>query len=396
MFSLSMDSASDAYAFTRRTVYSLNFILAAVAALSTYFITPLLIARGVPENQVGLIYSIAAAVSILALFAAPRIFSQLGNYRAMLVLGTISSIALITLAFIKGYGGVAALFVFWSATMALVYLLLDILLEGSMPNEGTTGGSRGLFISLGNAAWFMFPVIAGYLAAFGSFELLFSVAALCSILGIGLAAVYLPDIRHHAYKPLELGKSVRRVLRHPDLRLVFSAQLLLRIFYALMVIYTPIYLLTKQHVSLADLGSIISVAMIAFLIFEWPAGRLADAVWGEKELMAVGFVIMAAATLLFAYADGPTILVFGGVLFLTRIGASLVDITTESYFFKQVTGSDADLVSMFRMLGPLAYIIGPLAASLILSAYSLPTVFIVLAGLLLFGVPLALFIHDSR
>jgi len=393
---LTRHEISDPCAPTRRTVYSLNFILSAVGALTTYFNTALLLERGVSELYVGLTYSLAAVATIVLLVAAPNIFSRLGNYRSLGVLGFASAAALLALAFTQDAGSTVALFVLWSAVVTLVYLLLDMILEGSMQSENTTGGSRGLFVSVANAAWFVFPVAGGVLAAFGSFSLLFSVASLISFVGLGIALYLLKDIRNHTYTPIRIQRAFSFLAFNKDLRLVFIAQFLLRIFFALMTIYTPIYLLQRQGVSLEAFGSIISIAMIAYLIFEWPAGKLADNFWGEKELMAVGFLILAGTTATLSFVSGPIILVFGALLFCTRIGAALVDVTTESYFFKQVSGADADIVSMFRILGPLSYIAGPILASLLLLFVPVSYVFVMCGTLMLLGIPIALSLRDTR
>lgn len=392
-----IEHAADVCAPTRRTVYSLNFLLTAVVALVTYFNTPLFIERGVPESAVGLVYALSAFATMILLLAAPKIFTRLGNYRALSVLGLTSAVALALLAFAEGAGATIALFTLWASSLALVYLLLDMILEGSMPEEGVTGGSRGLFISMGNAAWFVFPALAGVLAAFGSFSLLYSTAALGALIGLLIARRRLRDIRNHTYLPIRITRVFSMLRLNRDLRLVFSAQFLLRIFFAIMVIYTPIYLLGEGGMTLENLGAIISIAMLAYILLEWPLGKLADNYWGEKEIMAIGFAVIACATAALSFITTPTtVLAFGAILFLSRVGAAFVDISTESYFFKQTSGADADTVSAFRILQPLSYIVGPVLGSAFLLFLPLSQVFLALGIFMLLGIPLAIFLRDTR
>jgi hypothetical protein len=63
------------------------------------------------------------------------------------------------------------------AITAVAYFLLDMVLEGAMPEEGTTGDTRGLLAFVSEAAWFIGPIFAGVLIAIGSFTLLFVLAA---------------------------------------------------------------------------------------------------------------------------------------------------------------------------------------------------------------------------
>jgi MFS-type transporter involved in bile tolerance (Atg22 family) len=163
-----------------------------------------------------------------------------------------------------------------------------------------------------------------------------------------------------------------------------------------MVIYTPLYLVETLGVSLTAFGTMISIAMLAYIIFEWPFGMLADLKWGEKELMAGGFLVIGLSTTLISVASGTSILLWGLILLITRIGATMVDVTTESYFFKHVNGDSADTVSAFRMLPPLSYVIAPLLGAGMLLVMPLQYIFVGFAALMVAGIPAALSIKDTR
>ena len=64
-------------------------------------------------------------------------------------------------------------------------------------------------------------------------------------------------------------------------------------------------------------------------------------------------------------------------MFVTRIGASLVEVTTESYFFKQTKSNDAQIISFFRITRPLAYVTGAILGSLALLYVPFNLLFIV-------------------
>lgn len=386
----------DISAPTRRTVYSLNFILATVTALVTYFNTPLLIERGVPESAVGVVFAAAATLSIIFLFIAPKVFARFGNYRSLIGLVGVLIASFALLALLLDTASVIVLFILWSAITTVAYLLLDMILEGATPSEGTTGTTRGIYLSLAQIAWFVAPVVAGLIVAMGSFELLYLVAAAIAVPAFSIARRDLKNLKTHAYRAPQILHVYRMLSQNRDMRLVFSAQFLLRLFYAVMVIYTPVYLIEKLNLSASTFGAIISFAMLAFLLFEWPMGRLADTRYGEKEIMMLGFIIMGIATAFLTFIVGPSILEWGLLLFLTRIGAAMVDITTESYFFKHVNGEDSDVVGVFRILGPLAYIVGPLLGTALLLFLPFSYIFVALGVIMMIGVPVALGLKDTR
>jgi uncharacterized membrane protein len=78
------------------------------------------------------------------------------------------------------------------------------------------------------------------------------------------------------------------------------------------------------------------------------------------------------------------------------VGASLVEVTTESYFFKQVDGEDAALMSLFRILRPLAQIIGALLGSLILTLVSFNLFFVVCGFILTIGIFIPRYLVDTK
>jgi len=78
------------------------------------------------------------------------------------------------------------------------------------------------------------------------------------------------------------------------------------------------------------------------------------------------------------------------------VGASFVEVTTESYFFKQTKSSDAQVISFFRITRPLAYVVGAVLASLSLLYLPFNFVFIVLAALMIPAMFFTLNIEDTK
>lgn len=388
--------AHDTCAPVRRTVYSLNFLLTLVTALTTYFTTSLLIERGVLEVHVGLVFALGALANLLFLFLAPKFFSYIGNYKASILLLSVAAVSFALVAFFPNVIVVVCLVILYSSLIYTTFFLLDMVLEGSMPEEGITGTTRSFFITVSEMAWFLGPTIGGFLISFGDFELLYLVAAAISVPAIVIASKKLKTIRHRTYHLPKMATMANILLRDASIRGVFIAQFLLRVFYTTMVVYTPLYLVEHIGISYASFGALLSIAMIAYLIFDIPVGMLADRLWGEKELMALGFVIIAISTAALSFGTGTTILLWGGILFCTRIGAAVLDVTTESYFFKHVDGQDADSVGVFRMLGPFAYLTGPLLGSVILLVLPLQYLFVAFGVILLIGVPIALSLVDTK
>jgi hypothetical protein len=83
-------------------------------------------------------------------------------------------------------------------------------------------------------------------------------------------------------------------------------------------------------------------------------------------------------------------------MFVNRFGASLVEVTTESYFFKQIKGEDASLMSVFRLLRPAANVVGALLGAVLLSIVSFPLFFIIGGFILTIGVFIPRYLVDTK
>jgi predicted MFS family arabinose efflux permease len=163
-----------------------------------------------------------------------------------------------------------------------------------------------------------------------------------------------------------------------------------------MVIYTPLYLANEAGFDWDAIGLILFVGLMAYVFLEYPVGIIADRYLGEKEMMLGGFLLMAVSTASFTFLAGAPVLLWMLAMFLTRAGASLVEATTESYFFKHTDGTDANIIGFFRITRPLSYVFGALLGSFALLYFPLGALFLVLGLLMIVGFSFAFLLKDTR
>ena len=84
------------------------------------------------------------------------------------------------------------------------------------------------------------------------------------------------------------------------------------------------------------------------------------------------------------------------ILFITRIGASMVEIMSETYFFKKIDSSQIQIISVFRTAKPFAYVIGPVVATALLYFVEFKFIFMVLGFLMFYGLRFSLALKDTR
>jgi MFS family permease len=136
--------------------------------------------------------------------------------------------------------------------------------------------------------------------------------------------------------------------------------------------------------------------LLAFIIFELPVGQMEDEKYGEKEFLAIGFIIMGLSTLFISFLTIKSFWMWATILFITRIGASFVEISADTYFFKKVGPDKTDVISFFRIARPLSFIIGPLLATIILQFIPFQYVFIIVGSIMIVGTHYALALTDTK
>ncbi|KKR45873.1 MAG: Glucose/galactose transporter [Parcubacteria group bacterium GW2011_GWA2_40_14] len=163
-----------------------------------------------------------------------------------------------------------------------------------------------------------------------------------------------------------------------------------------MVVYVPLYLEKYIGFSWTEIGIMFTIMLLPFVLFELPVGELEDRKYGEREFLTIGFVIMGLSTLFISFITLKSFWIWTTILFITRIGASFVEISTESYFFKHVNQEKPDVISFFRITRPLSFIVGPVIATIALQFMPFQYIFIVIGICMILGAHYSLALTDTK
>ena len=371
-----------------RTTYWAGFLFSLHVALTVY-INSSFLASKVPESLIGMLYTASAVLAVIGLFLVPKLINQFGTAR---ILGTILILNIVNLiGMVAGTNVaiVAGCFVMYFAFNTLIYLGIDILIEHWSSNS-VQGAVRGSYLTAMNIGFMLAPLIGGFITDRLGFGALYVFAILLSIPVAIMIGLQLPSIKNtHASKANILALA-RRFIQHPNLGRVFVVNFLLQFFYAWMVIYTPLYLHEQAGLPWDTIGVTFTLMLSAFVIFQYITGKIADRFHCEKWMMILGLLVMGVATLFLATAGSLGFWTLVLVLFITRIGASIVEVMTESYFFKHVHHDDTGSIGFFRNTYPFAYILAPLVASVVLGFAPMWSLFTVLGILCCAGVFVAI------
>lgn len=377
-------------------VYLASFLYSFHYALPLYIESSFIAQFLSTEEMIGVIFSIAAVISVVSIFLFPRILRAFGNYRTTLVIMGLEIITLISLVAFSIPIVIVALFIVHQALLNLIFLNLDAFVESYSDNE-STGSIRGIFMTVLNIAIAIAPFLAGLMLMDHDFWKVYLAAAIFMTLCFFVIAKNFKHYIDPQYLVPKFKDTVTTVLKSHDLHSVIFLHFLLAFFFSWMVIYTPIYLNRHVGIPMSDILSvIIPVALLPFIFFEAILGRIADTKLGEKEIVTVGFLLMAVATMALSWITSTSVIVWAIALLVTRIGASAVESMIESYFYKKVGPEEINLITFMRMVRGGAYVVGPLLGSLVLSFINFRFLFFILGIIVLTSIPYTLTIKDTK
>lgn len=347
-------------------------------------------------NIVSLLFILGALGNLFLFLLAPKLIRRFGKRPFLFFSLILTAASTFIFAFTITRPTIVLAFIVYSSFLPMVYYCLDIFLEELSANA-KTGEVRGIYLTVFNLGIIAGPLILTLLAKEGPpTKVLYLVAGLLLIPPALLAFFSFKSRQPRAYGPYH--HSLRLPFgdwwRAKNVRRVTLARLVLESFFAFMVIYVPIYLHTGLGFAWSELGIIFTVMLLPFVLFEWPAGELADRLLGEKEIMSAGFLVMGASLLVMPFI-GKVFWVWMAILFVSRVGASLIESMTEIYFFKRINAHDTGLISIFRLTRSVSFALGASLGALALNFFSFEKIFYVVAVLIFFGLKESLSLKDT-
>lgn len=378
------------------TIAVLGFIFVLHLAIPVYSNSSFL-SLFADEKTVGLIYMAGAMMSILGFLIGPTLIRKYGNYHAIVGMIILQIIAFYLLISETDPIFLVILFIIQTGIASVIGFGIDIFLE-SYTDGHQIGRIRGFYTATINASWVLAPLIGSMLIGNMNNYRNTYIAALTMLFPL-LYLVFRNFSNYHdaKYAHSSPWHVIKHIFKNKDWVKLFFANSILQIFYAWMVVYSPIYLHRGLGFSWEEIGIILVVMLLPFPLIQYPLGKLADKKFGEKEIMIFGFAIMALSTMSLSLFTIKSVLLWAVLLFLTRIGAAAAEIMIEIYFFKKVPTKEIPVLGMFRVSRPISNFIAPLimiGGTFLVGATQY--MFIVIGAICLLGIFPAYFLRDTK
>jgi MFS family permease len=338
--------------------------------------------------------------SILSLFASVQLAKSLRRFHAYhfaLSITLAEIVVIILFGITNNHLLLPLLFVIHFILQTLLYISLNIFME-SFSAHANVGSIRGLFLAILHLGILISPLIGGIILSLYSFTVLYIVSALTLVPYLFLLQKYLSHIPDPAYHTINLLQALKKTLHDKNLKAAMLSKFIVEAFYAVMVIYSPIYLTTLGIPLTSYLTFIIPVALIPLVLLPYELGHLADKKYGEKEMLIIGLLILTVSTFICVILTTQQVPVWALVLLFSRIGASLVDTMAFTYFFKKVGAQDPSFTALFINMYSVATIavgvVGILISPFLVERPQL--MFIVLGCAIVWSITYVLPMKDTR
>ncbi|MES3005995.1 MAG: MFS transporter [Patescibacteria group bacterium] len=358
-----------------------------------YFINSTYIETHVGTENVSYIFALGALLNVLIYSIAPTLLRRFGNFKLTIALTSATGLLLLGLAWISWTPAVLLIFIACQGIAPVIVYCIDIFLEKYTPPE-EMGSIRGIYLTMVTIPAIVTPFIVGLILSRPDYWKLYLIAAVFLVPFIIIMVSNFRKFEDPYYPRLHIKEVLLKFYHHRNIFDVFVDNFLLNLFYCWMVIFMPLYLRETIGFAWSEIGLLFSIMLLPFLLLQIPVGRLADAHRDEKYLLIFGFLIIAGTSMIIPFIQERSFALWAAILFTSRIGASIVEVASESFFFKHVHANSTGFISLYRLTRSLPFIVTPLV-SLLLIFIDLRFTFIILGLIMLLGIRYAIKIRPD-
>jgi len=370
-----------------------SFLMGFQMILASY-VTSALLQKVTGLENVGGFFFLVYLFSFLLIINLHHIVRKLGKGKVFISAVSIKLLALLAIGLLADRS-LVVLFVMISLFIGpIAWVGLDLLVE-TFSKDKITGSIRGRFLTIMNMGCFLAPFLATFLIEkSGYLNAPFLLSAFLVFIVLILAFFKFFHFENDFKKDLSVRKVLQKMLKRKNILRIYFISFLLEFFYAIMIIHVPLFLL-QNNLTWKEIGEILTIMLFPFIVIQYPLGIMADKKWGEKEGLLVGILVMAITSILMVVPVENGFFYWMAILFVSRIGASMVELLRDAYFYKKVNANDVDIIDFFRTTRSVAYIIAGFISFLYLSFFSIEGIFVLLGLIIFLGVFPVLKLKDT-
>jgi MFS family permease len=346
------------------------------------------------SENVSAFYFVAYVIALVGLLNMHKIIKLLGKSTSFFLFFFLQICAMAILIMVPPSVFGIFLLMINIITSYLMYVILDIIME-SYSEDKKSGRIRGLHLMVISVGFILGPMLSTRILEKYDYSGLF---LLSMVISMGIFIIGLIGLRGGNSKfdgNITVRDLVKKIFVNKNLMRIYWISFVLEFFYAIMTVYGPLYLL-DLGMSWTQIGIVITIMLVPFVIIDYPVGIIADKKLGEKEMLIFALFVMAFSTLSVFFVKNNSVAVWGFVFFMTRVGAAMIETLRDSYFYKRIDGNDMDIISFFRTSKSVGFIAATAFSAMLLVVFSIKIMFVFLAGIILLALYPAFKLVDNK
>ncbi len=350
------------------TIIYFSVVFYALHNFITYFVFSSYLNQYFSRFELSMIYTVSAFVSILISNFFGDILKKFTNYKTLI---TVLIIQFITTSFLALSDSLSIFYLSIFSAMhiifsTLIWVSINIFIE-EFSDHKNIGSIRGTVLTLYNVQAIIAPFIAAQFFEFIGYTGIFMLSAISLLPLMYINRRFFNHVKEPKYKHINLFTSFKMVWNNKDIRGVIASSFALNTFYGAVNIYLILYLTKTLGIpTLLYVGIITPLSVIPFILIPYRLGKYSDEIFGEKKAMIFGMLLMSITMvcIYFFKINSTNIMLWIGILFIARLGATIAETENYAYFYKKVDERSAGLIALFQNMVNIGFLFISLAGAI--------------------------------
>lgn len=375
-------------------IFVYAFFLALHYAVVSYSASTFL-AGIVQEKNIWVLYTVGAALALVFNLSAASVLRRVNMNKLFTAVSLLTIFNCYLLLVATSTLSIGLHFIFFYSISALLFTFASIILE-EHSTESTTGGIRGKYNAIMSGGYLLAPFLASIFINNFGLKSIFALSTFFGVCALFVFYFYIRLVPRIILKKNNLRHGIKKLFTNIDIRNITFGQFGLTTFFTLIVIYFPFKMESVGIPLTQYLSIMLPVALSPFLFMPPLLGYLEDKMRDEKEVLLISYIGLILILIVIAFCESSSIFVWTVLLFTSRLCASSVEISTNSYFYKKIRPEDVGLISIFLSVDYFATILFTGLFSFLVYFADIKTLFLSVSFFLTFVLVYLSKIHDTK
>lgn len=346
------------------------------------------------SEYIWIIYSLGAFFTIVLNFSISSLLKTFHIEKINNVVLIIAGLNLVSLSFTNIPFQIFISYILYLALAEYLVMMSSVMIEDLSKNS-VTGSIRGRFIMMQSLAYIVSPFFTALTINYFGLSNIFLVGGIFIFLSLIYFKFNVKSVPEINVQDKKFWATLPALWKNYDVRTSVFIFIAMNLFYVCTTVFIPFKMESVGIPFTTYLSVLLPIALLPFLFVPTILGHVEDVMKDEKQFIIFSMVGLIIILVTFALTSTNLVWVWALILFASRVFASILETSVNSYFFKKISGSDTAVISIFQSSSPIAYLVFSPILSLVLIYGNLESVFLTVSFFLCFMLILVSKIHNT-